>query len=331
MTSSKITKSEYPDELVHSIRRRNVIVITGTGFSCLASGNPLIDGQHVATWPGLLEHGLQYCVANGLHGASSTRDVRVQLDEKETRQLIGAAQTILGWLGKGPGSHRQKWLNESVGRLELTDGRLVRALQLLSPNVLLTLNYDDLLEQGTQYPSLDSKDHNAIAAVLRKDADAHVIHLHGHWKEGDNVVADFFAYRDLIKNEASRHLMQELFIYRRLLFVGCRGTFEDPHFEGAMNDLLKAGVAYTHTHYVLCLEKDVDDMQRVLRKSNLFRPLPYGDSYDDLVPFLDGLAKDANVELEDVAVSNSAIGMSRQKPVLRYRRASDVWRRQVDD
>jgi len=234
-----------PDELLQSILSRDLIAVTGTGFSCLASGNPLIDGQHVATWPGLLEHGFQYCVDNGLHGSGSTRDVRVQLDEKQTRQLIGAAQTIFDWLGQGPSGHRQKWLNSSIGRLELKDRALVRALRLLSPRVLLTLNYDDLLEQGTNYPALDWTDHDLISSVLRHDAPPHVIHLHGYWKKAENVIFDFFSYRDRIKDLAGRGMMHQLFIYRRLLFVGCRGTFEDPHFKQVMSDISQAGVSYS--------------------------------------------------------------------------------------
>src|SRR5581483_9105586 len=182
---------------------------------------------------------------NGLHGSGSTRDVRVQLDEKQTRQLIGAAQTIFDWLGQGPSGHRQKWLNSSIGRLELKDRALVRALRLLSPRVLLKLNYDDLLEQGTNYPALDWTDHDLISSVLRHDAPPHVIHLHGYWKKAENVIFDFFSYRDRIKDLAGRGMMHQLFIYRRLLFVGCRGTFEDPHFKQVMSDISQAGVSYS--------------------------------------------------------------------------------------
>jgi hypothetical protein len=119
-------EARAPDELLQSIRSRNLIAVTGTGFSCLASGDPLINGHYIATWSGLLEHGFQYCVANKLNGSDSTRDVRVQLDEKQTRQLIGAAQTILGWLGDGPPNHRQKWLNDSIGQLVLKRPDLVQ-------------------------------------------------------------------------------------------------------------------------------------------------------------------------------------------------------------
>jgi hypothetical protein len=330
-TSNTNIETKDPDELLQSIRTRNLIAVTGTGFSCLASENPSIDNHQVATWPGLLEHGFQYCIANGLQGAGSTRDVRVQLAEKQTRQLIGAASTILGWLGEGASSHRQKWLNSSIGRLQLKDRGLVRALKLLSPGVLLTLNYDDLLEQGTQYPALDWTEHDLIAAVLRNDASPHVIHLHGYWKKAENVIADFFSYRDITKDPSARGLMHQLFIYHRLLFVGCRGTFEDPHFKQVMNDISQAGVGYSHNHYVLCRNCDLDEVRTLLAATGMFRPLVYGASYQELTPFLDRLARNAGIELEDDALSSLAIGTPRQKRPLRFRRAGEVWTRQVND
>jgi hypothetical protein len=175
-----------PDELLQSIRSRKLIVVTGTGFSRFASGDPSINGHQVASWPGLLKHGFEYCVNNGLHGNDSISDVKVQLEEHRTRQLISAGQTILDWLD----NHRQNWLNTSIGQLRLKRPELVRALKLLSPRVLITLNYDDLIEQGTEYPSLDWTQHNVIAGVLREEACPHVIHLHGYWKKAENVVAE---------------------------------------------------------------------------------------------------------------------------------------------
>ena len=318
-------------ELLQSIRMRNLIAVTGTGFSCFVSDDPLIQGYHVATWPGLLEHGFQYCIANGLHGSDSTHDVRVQLDEKRPRQLIGAAQTILQWLDAPSSSRRQQWLAGSVGQLELKRHEVVRRLKLLSPGAIITLNYDDLIEQGTKYPPLDWTEHDLIARVLRKDADPHVIHLHGYWRKAENVIADFFSYRDITKDPATRALMIDLFIYRRLLFVGCRGTFEDPHFKQVMSDISQSGTGYSHVHYVLCRTCDLNDMRGLLETTGMFRPLVYGESYDDLARFLSTLAKNAGVDLEGDALASSAIGVPRQERGLNVRRAAEIWKLQANE
>lgn len=72
-------------------------------------------------------------------------------------------------------------------------------------------------------------------------------------------------------------------------------------------------------------------MKTMLAATGMFRPLVYGDSYEDLTPFLGRLARNAGIELEDQALSSFAIGMPRQKAALRFKRASEVWRRQVND
>jgi hypothetical protein len=318
--------SAQPDELLQSILSRKLITITGTGFSRFASGDPSINGHQVASWPGLLRHGFEYCINNGLHGSDSINDVKVQLEEHQTRQLVSAGQTILDWLN----NQRQNWLNVSIGQLRLKHPELVRVLKLLSPHVLITLNYDDLIEQGTGYPFLDWTQHDAIAAVLREEACPHVIHLHGHWKKAQNVVADFFAYRDITKDRATRALMHDLFVYHRLLFVGCRGTFEDPHFKDVIRDVSELGRDYSHCHYVLCRKSELDDIQGLLR-STMLRPLIYGESYEDLTPFLEGLGRDAGVDLENNAVAGSAVGVLRQKPSLNFQRASEIWKRRVSE
>ena len=43
-----------------------VVTITGTGVSVAACGNQEVEGCKVATWMGLLQHGVQHCRGKGL-------------------------------------------------------------------------------------------------------------------------------------------------------------------------------------------------------------------------------------------------------------------------
>jgi hypothetical protein len=322
-------QSVQRDDLIRSIINRNLIVVTGAGFSRLASGDPVIDGHHVASWGGLLSHGYDYCVRNNLHGTGSTRDVEIQLQEGETRQLISAAQAIFGWLDSASDNHRQTWLGSSIGQLRLERPELVEALRAISPT-LVTLNYDDLLEQGTGYASLDWNQHELITEVLRQDSEPHVIHLHGSWKNSASVIMDFFSYRDIAKDRPTRGLMSNLFVFHRLLFVGCRGTFEDPHFSDVLRQISEDFDVGNHHHCVLCRDGEVLGLNKLIGRSTLLQPLAYGASHNELLGFLKNLVKDSNTLLEEKARTAPALDDRRRQPSLRFRKASDIWKMHFD-
>jgi hypothetical protein len=52
--------------LKEDIARDRVAIIAGTGVSIAACGNQMINGYEVASWPGLLQHGLERCRTLGL-------------------------------------------------------------------------------------------------------------------------------------------------------------------------------------------------------------------------------------------------------------------------
>ncbi len=315
------------EELLQAIRERRLVVLTGAGFSRFASGDPTIDGHKVASWEGLLRHGYEYCVRNNLHRAESTRVIELQLQEKGTPHLIGAAQTILSWLDRGPGNHRHKWLDCSIGKLNLIRPELVEALRTISP-VLVTLNYEDLLEQGTHYPAVNWRQYDLIARVIRREVEPHIIHLHGFWKDPESLVADHYSYRDLCKNIPAQNFMTDLFVYHRMLFVGCRGTFEDPNFTGVIKYISENYRDCSHRHYVLCRDAEISDFNSLLEPTNILEPLEYGNSYEDLLGFLQRLGRDAGVMIEEEARTLPLMDSRRYDSSLRFKRPAEIWKMQ---
>ena len=53
------------ETLKDDIAAGRVVVIAGTGVSVATSGNPEISGHQVATWTGLLGHGIDHGEENG--------------------------------------------------------------------------------------------------------------------------------------------------------------------------------------------------------------------------------------------------------------------------
>jgi hypothetical protein len=61
------------ETLKDDIAAGRVVVIAGTGVSVVASGNPKIAGHHVATWTGLLGHGIDHGNTTVAHAATQAR------------------------------------------------------------------------------------------------------------------------------------------------------------------------------------------------------------------------------------------------------------------
>jgi len=48
-------------KLKEDIAQGRVVIIAGTGLSVMVCGNQEVEGCKVATWTGLLEHGVKHC------------------------------------------------------------------------------------------------------------------------------------------------------------------------------------------------------------------------------------------------------------------------------
>ena len=51
----------YIEKLKEDLAQGRVVTIVGTGVSVAACGNQEVEGCKVATWPGLLQHGVKHC------------------------------------------------------------------------------------------------------------------------------------------------------------------------------------------------------------------------------------------------------------------------------
>ena len=123
-----------------------MVIVTGSGVSLYTVGYRKIANTEVASWPGLLAHGLNYCKHHGLLGDDDPEVVQLQLKKGKPRHLIDAAQQIHDWLERKKGDSRYFWLKESIGQLKVHDPSLIKSLASLG-GLLATLNYEDLCEE----------------------------------------------------------------------------------------------------------------------------------------------------------------------------------------
>lgn len=281
--------------LKNAIQANQLVAVMGTGVS-LAVGEPLvIDGCNVASWPGLIQHGVHRCRSLGLITEERATQLKQVVEWNNVDDLIHVAEEVTKTLrAASPGTY-QKWLNETVGKLKVKDPRLIHALDRIC-KLLSSLNYDTLPEKVLQRVSVRwNEPHRVSLAVNGQKVEAAgsdrdtIIHLHGCWDDADSVVFGSSSYQ-AVGNHSHAQAVQQLFaVGYTMMFVGCGETLADPNFSKFVPIVTKILGETAKAHYVLCLEQDVEKWKA--KKIPWLHPVSYGTKHEDLVPFLESLAK----------------------------------------
>jgi len=102
------------DQLQREIASGQLVVVVGSGVSVAACDNQEVDGHKVATWTGLLEHGVDRLTEIG--AADGNEDLlRGLISSGKTDLMISAAETITTRLqGRSKGIFRS-CLSDSIG------------------------------------------------------------------------------------------------------------------------------------------------------------------------------------------------------------------------
>jgi hypothetical protein len=216
-------------KLKDDIAQGRIVTIAGTGVSVMVCGNQEVEGCKVATWPGLLEHGVKHCKDIGKADEDDAKLLTEQIKSRKTNFLISAAEDISHRLKEhSPGEFR-RWLTETVGSLKIKDPAILDVLAAL-PGVLATLNYDSLIETATRRRAITWKEANKTQEVLQGKITDAVLHLHGWFDEPESVVLDMRSYLTVKDDPHAKAVLDSLTIEHTLLFVGCGDTVLDPNF-----------------------------------------------------------------------------------------------------
>lgn len=281
--------------LKNAIQANQLVAIMGTGVS-LAVGEPLVvDGFKVASWQGLIYHGIHRCRSLGLITAERAEQLKKVVEWNDVDDLIHVAESVTKTLrAESPGTY-QKWLNETVGKLKVKAPQLIQALDRIC-KLLSTLNYDTLPEKVLQRVSVRwNEPHRVSLAVNGQKVEAAgidrdtIIHLHGCWDDAESVVFGSTSYQAVGTHSHAQAVQQLFAVGYTMMFVGCGETLADPNFSKFVPVVTKILGETAKVHYVLCLEEDVEKWKA--KKIPWLHPVSYGKKHDDLVPFLESLAK----------------------------------------
>jgi len=134
------------------------------------------------------------------------------------------------------------WLKDSFGSLKAENTSLYDFLKQLQERGarIITTNYDTLIEKHTGMHYLDPLDSVGVGSFFTEsDPQVHpqVFHVHGRWNSPQHVVFDALDYHKVVAEGASsggayivQQHMRPLLTTHNVLFIGCGGTLDDPHF-----------------------------------------------------------------------------------------------------
>jgi hypothetical protein len=268
-----------------------MVVVVGSGVSVAACGNQEVDGHKVATWSGLLEHGVDRLIAIG--AADEDEEgvlLRGLIRSGKPDLMVNAAETITARLqGRSEGTFRG-WLEKTIGALQLQDITLLQQIATL-PGLVATLNYDHLLEKVTGRSAITWQEANAVQEALRGSREA-ILHLHGEYQTPESVVLGLASYNKVKDDPHARATLQSIALSKTLLFVGCGDTVLDPNFQQLITWGKEALQDVVPRHRLLCRASALSAFQQKLADAPWLEPIAYGDDYAELGPFLRSLVPD---------------------------------------
>lgn len=288
------------EKLRSAIVEKQALILVGSGVSIGATrGKPALKvggipkPVPVASWSGLLYHGIQYCeewVGAGLP-ATFGESTREQVAQAVLPSLLAVADQIEHWLGGPGGGDFGRWLKESVGAFKIVDRSVLQAIAALG-SPIATTNYDRLLEEVTDQPAITWKQSPRMESVLRNH-ETGIIHLHGVYDDPSSVVLSGRSYQAIVDNTRVQETLKTIFASRTVAMVGFGGGLNDPNFGPLMVWLRAVLQGSEYPRYRLCLQKDVPSLSAQHPPGDVIRLLPFGEKHGDLAPFLQTLAPSA--------------------------------------
>jgi hypothetical protein len=287
--------------LRESMHHKKLIPFVGAGISQSAAGVP--------SWPELATRMHEFVTGQNVENVAAKPKIDEMDNLISAKKLIDAfdiGQELLGYRSATdswdaiPYSH---FLEAQFGLPQVSNPSILRALAELRTRLIVTTNYDKLIEDYAA-PSWESstwlEPSRALSATRRGGG---VIHLHGRFDTPASIVLSKRDYNGITKRnvELLDHLSSALFFSGVLLFIGTSlQGLQDPH----LNRILESFGRLSHgqpleqsPHYFLGRGVWPAEERARLRRLGI-EYISYGDSHADLEPFLLRLAKNSPIEIQ---------------------------------
>ena len=267
----------YP-QLKRALREKELVYLFGSGSSSALTGNMSVG------WKQWITNGT-YHIKNSFNAEAIRCSVEHDGSTDNLVRVVGKVLTAT----KADGTY-DTWMKESFESVPVTNHDLAETLKklLITQDVFATTNYDLLLEYATGLSTLSYSEPEKAFLMLDRKKSESVLHIHGLYNSEngiDNIIADEVQYEAILNDEGAQFI-QHILGTRTLIFVGCGQTTEDANIARFIQ-FSKAKLHMDREYYFLCK----NGMEPADLPDNI-RPIPYGDSYDDLPDFLEDMAQE---------------------------------------
>lgn len=267
-----------------AIEQRRAVFLVGAGVS-----SQVTDGVPASTWLGFLDGGVtvgeELEAAGQLAPGTDWTALRSAVSTSTPQNRLGVEDEVLQALGGLSSEGVKAWLGATVGSLVPVDQAPLEAIDALGVPIM-TLNYDTLIEEVTGRPSVSWDDPKTMQRIVRGEASAGVIHLHGYWSEQDSVVLGSTAYGNIAVERAARQLMTAVGITHTVVLVGFGAPLDTVQFTPLREWLSDS----EHRHIRLVRDSDGQMFRGNHAEGRHIDLLSYGGAYGDLAPFLADLS-----------------------------------------
>lgn len=222
-----------------------------------------------------------------LQDPNATADDLLDAANRVQKLLSARHDLYSGWL-----KHQFKSLYKYMDKPAILD-----SLKQLHQKgaMLMTTNYDDMLEKHLDIPPIDRSDPHALVSYQRGSLNA-VFHPHGHWRNADGVVLSAEDYYGVKGHKDVQEVLKHILATKTVLFVGCGGGLSDPNFGKLMEWIGEKHKTRGATHYLL-LSKSQENPVTELALNHV-----QCESFDDIGRWLGDLL-DMNERREGISKS----------------------------
>lgn len=277
-------------QISNAIKNNQLVIVCGAGVSI-----SLTDGG-LPGWAGLVRSGFQYGEAKGRITSAQREMWDAQLSSSDLDDLLSAAEFMGRKLEAPSGDLYHRWLEQVFSEVAPTNSDLSAALRALSAaNVpICTLNYDTLLEDVSELPTVTMENPTAVASWMRRERGG-ILHLHGAWNSPHSCILGIRDYATTINDEVRILIQRSLGAFKRLLFIGCGETFSDPNFSALISWLRREMGTAAPQHYALVRESEVAQRHSDATWQGFVEPVSYGAAHSDLPGFINSLVGSRNI------------------------------------
>lgn len=282
-----LTDGYLVKQLQDEFRRGRVVLVVGAGVSTASSGVP--------GWRDIVRSAISHLHEVQLSTIQENDTLLTDLDLAATpNALVEIAARVRSKLigGSVHSGEFAAWLQQTFDTKisSVTNPELLRAIGAMPAGLIVTTNYDRLLEfVSVGSESVTWRDSHRLLLALRNGID--IVHLHGVWNDPDSVIFGSADYNVNIRDPAYQTFLRTLWLDRTLVFIGCSfDGMSDPDFAALLN---WAETTFPHaaTRHFALMRSNVISMDLIDDFLNRWRIqlLSYGDDYGELVPFLENL------------------------------------------